>query len=599
MPPIFGGGHRRGGGTEKTDINSIKKLLKYCKAFVIPIVIALVFSVVSAITTIIGPNKISSLIDIISAGVYSLKGINMADFIRVCVQLIVLYSIGAVIGYLEQIIMAEVTQRVARKLRTDIDVKINCLPLKFFDGTTRGDVLSVVTNDIDVISQALDNTITELVNSVVLFEGVVIMMFVVNYILALVTIACSIFGFLLTFLILKKSQKYFNLRQQNLGEMNGYIEEIYTNHNIVKAFNGEGDANQNFKQINKKLYTNNWKSQAFSGLMSPLMGFTGNLSYVMIFVVGVSLALNNSAIISFGVIISFTMYARLFSQPLNSIAQSLSSVQQASAASKRVFNILESQQLPDESNKTKKLTRVKGDVEFRHVKFGYDKNKTIIKDFSAKLKHGWKVAIVGPTGAGKTTMVNLLMRFYEIDQGDILIDGVSIKDITRENVHDLFDMILQDTWLFNGTIRENLVYNKQNVTDKQLDKVTKAVGLKHFIKSLKNGYDTMLDESLSLSDGQKQQMTIARAMIKDSPLLILDEATSSVDTRTEQVIQNAMDKLTKNRTSFVIAHRLSTIRNADIILVMKDGDIIEQGNHAELLAKNGFYSELYNSQFQE
>ena len=586
---------------EKTDFKSVKKLLKYCKQYLPSIIIAILFAVVSAITTIIGPDKISDLMNIITDGLKTIDGVNMEEFVKLAVFLLSLYAIGAVVSYLQQFIMAGVTQKTSKRLRTDIDKKINKLPLKYFDKTTRGDVLSVVTNDVDTISHSLGSTIANLVNAIVLFFGVVFMMFYVNWVLALVTIGSSIIGLLLMFLILKKSQKYFNKRQQNLGEMNGYIEEIYTNHNTVKSFNAENITSKKFKVINEKLFENNWKSQSLSGLMPPLMNFSGNLSYALIFIVGVALILSGSTIISFGTIISFTIYARLFTQPLTTFAQSMSSIQQTSAASKRVFELLEQDELSDESYKTQQIdvNNVEGNVEFKNVKFGYNKDELVIKDFSASLKAGQKVAIVGPTGAGKTTIVNLLMRFYEVDSGDILIDGISIKDVTRENVHDLFDMILQDTWLFDGTIKENLVYGKDDVSEQQINVALKAVGLNHFIKTLKDGINTKLDSSLGLSEGQKQQLTIARAMIKNSPLLILDEATSSVDTRTELVIQKAMDELTKGRTSFVIAHRLSTIKNADVILVMKEGDIIEQGNHEELLSKKGFYFELYNSQFAE
>lgn len=472
------------------------------------------------------------------------------------------------------------------------------MPLSYFDTTTRGDILSRITNDVDTISQTLSSTIANLVNAITLFIGVIIMMFVVNWELALVTIASSIIGFILVFFILTFSQKYFNKRQKNLGDMNGHIEEIYSNHHVVKSYNGESKAIEQFDVINKELYRNNYKSQFLSGLMQPIMNFSGNLSYASIFIVGVFLILNGNSNVGFGTIISFTIYARLFSQPLSTFAQSLTSIQQASAASRRVFEMLEAPNLEDESKKNKKLEEVKGDVEFKNVQFGYHKDNLIIKNFSIELKRGQKVAIVGPTGAGKTTIVNLLMRFYEVTSGDILIDGVSIQEMKREEVHNLFDMILQDTWLFHGSVRENLVYNKENVTNETLDMVCKAVGLQHFIQTLPNGYDTILDDSINISEGQKQQLTIARAMIKDAPLLILDEATSSVDTRTEIVIQNAMDQLTVGRTSFVIAHRLSTIKNADIILVMNKGDIIEQGTHEQLLAKKGFYAELYNSQFE-
>ncbi|MGN1213199.1 MAG: ABC transporter ATP-binding protein [Christensenellales bacterium] len=584
---------------EKTDFKSFKKLLGYCKAYLPAIIVAVLFAVISAVATIIGPDKISDLMNMITTGVKSATGVEMTAFVELCVVLICIYATGALVNYLQQFIMAGVTQKLSKKMRTDINNKINKLPLKYFDNTTRGDILSRVTNDVDTVSQSLSSVTANLINSIVLFFGVVVIMFVVNWILALVTIVSSIIGFVLMFTILRKSQKYFNSRQQNLGEMNGHIEEIYTNHNIVKSYSAEEISMKKFSKINEELYTNNWKSQALSGLMHPLMNFAGNLSYVAIFIVGVALILSGSSAVSFGTIISFIIYARLFSQPLTNFSQSMSSMQQASAASKRVFEMLDATEMQDEGSKTQVIEKVKGDVEFKNVKFGYNKDEPVIKNFSAKLKSGQKVAIVGPTGAGKTTIVNLLMRFYEIDDGDILIDGVSTKDLKRENVRYLFDMILQDTWLFKGTIRENLVYNKKGVTDEQLDAVCKAVGLKHFIKTLKKGYDTMLDDKITLSEGQKQQLTIARAMIKDSPLLILDEATSSVDTRTELVIQKAMDNLTKGRTSFVIAHRLSTIKNADVILVMKDGDIIEQGNHEQLLAQNGFYAELYNSQFAD
>lgn len=693
---MAGFGHRQmlNKTNEKADFKSVKKLFLYIKPYLPSIIIALVLAVIGAITTIVGPEKISDLMNIITNGLTTPNGVDMTKFVEIAVMLICLYLAGAVANYVQQFLMAGVTQKTSKRLRTDINKKINNLPLKYFDTTTRGDILSRVTNDVDTISQTFGSTIANLVNAITLFFGVLIMMFTVNWILALITIGTSILGFVLMSIILRKSQKYFQLRQQNLGEMNGYIEEIYTNHNVVKSYNAEDKSKEKFKGINKKLFTNNWKSQALSGLMPPIMNFAGNLSYATIFIVGVALILNGSTAITFGTIISFTIYARLFSQPLSTIAQSMNSLQQTAAASKRVFDLLDEEELIDESKKKAKIEEnaVVGNVEFRNVRFGYVKDKTIINNFTANLKAGQKVAIVGPTGAGKTTIVNLLMRFYELRQprlivngtitdfkvfdngksikllidennnlfvndiktefvisddklpknqilkfnqdfilniddknidydvtvvtgndidnpqtctigvayyGDIFIDGIPTKSITRNNIHELFDMILQDTWLFDGTIRENLVYNKENVSDEKLEEVCSAVGLSHFIHTLKNGYDTKIDSSLGLSEGQKQQLTIARAMIKDSPLLILDEATSSVDTRTELVIQEAMDKLTKGRTSFVIAHRLSTIKNADIILVLKDGDIIEQGNHEELLAKNGFYAELYNSQFAQ
>ena len=583
---------------EKADFKALGKLLKYCKSYVVAILVALFFSMVAAITSIIGPNKINDLMNVIESGIQSIDGISMPDFLKICYFLISIYILGAIVNYCQQFIMADVTQKTSKRLRSDINKKINQLPLSYFDTSTRGDILSRITNDVDTISQTLSSTIANLVNAITLFIGVIIMMFVVNWELALVTIASSIIGFILVFFILTFSQKYFNKRQKNLGDMNGHIEEIYSNHHVVKSYNGESKAIEQFDVINKELYRNNYKSQFLSGLMQPIMNFSGNLSYASIFIVGVFLILNGNSNVGFGTIISFTIYARLFSQPLSTFAQSLTSIQQASAASRRVFEMLEAPNLEDESKKNKKLEEVKGDVEFKNVQFGYHKDNLIIKNFSIELKRGQKVAIVGPTGAGKTTIVNLLMRFYEVTSGDILIDGVSIQEMKREEVHNLFDMILQDTWLFHGSVRENLVYNKENVTNETLDMVCKAVGLQHFIQTLPNGYDTILDDSINISEGQKQQLTIARAMIKDAPLLILDEATSSVDTRTEIVIQNAMDQLTVGRTSFVIAHRLSTIKNADIILVMNKGDIIEQGTHEQLLAKKGFYAELYNSQFE-
>jgi len=570
----FGPGRHMPADREKADLKSLKSLLAYCKPYFPAIIISLVFATITAITTIITPDKVSELMDIITAGIALPDGVNMDELLKVVIFLICTYGVGIIVGYLQQYIMAGVTQSTSKNLRTDIDRKINKLPLKYFDTTTRGDILSRVTNDIDVISQTLGSTISNLVNAIVLFIGVLIMMFITNWVLALVTIAASLVGFILMSLILGRSQKYFNRRQENLGELNGHIEEIYTYHNVVKSYNGVAKAKKEFTDINNKLFINNWKSQALAGLMHPLMNFAGNFSYAAIFIVGVALSINGSDAVTFGTIISFTIYARLFSQPLTTFGQAMMSIQQAAAASKRIFEMLLEEELEDESHKTKVLKDVKGDVEFKNVQFGYEPDELIIKNFTAHLKSGQKVAIVGPTGAGKTTIVNLLMRFYEINSGDIMIDGISTKELTRENVHDLFDMILQDTWLFKGTIRENLIYNKENVTDEELDKVCRAVGLRHFIKTLKKGYDTMLDDSISLSEGQKQQLTIARAMIKDAPLLILDEATSSVDTRTELVIQKAMDELTKGRTSFVIAHRLSTIKNADVILVMRDGDIV-------------------------
>ncbi|MCH5171909.1 MAG: ABC transporter ATP-binding protein [Erysipelotrichales bacterium] len=583
-------------GKEKFDAKSFKKILLYAKPYFFIIIIAMIFAVGGAITTIIGPDKIMDLVGLISDGIFA-ASIDMTGFMKVVISLICIYGVGAIANYAQQYLMAIVTQKTSKRLRTDIDKKINKLPLAYFDNTTKGDILSRVTNDVDTISQTLGSSIANLVSSIVLFIGVIIAMFSKNWLLSLVTIGSSIFGFILMSVILVFSQKYFVKRQVYLGDMNGQIEEIYTNYSTVKSYNAAKLEKAKFKKHNENIYGVTWKAQFMSGLMMPIMTFVGNLGYVLIFVVGVSIILNGGKEVGIDTLMGFIIYARLFSQPLSNFAQSMTSIQQASAASRRVFEILEQKELSDESEKTEKLENVIGNVEFKNVHFGYLEDKVIIHDFSAKCKAGQKIAIVGPTGAGKTTIVNLLMRFYEMNSGDIVIDGKSIKDLTRENVHDLFDMILQDTWLFNGTVRDNLVYNKTGVSDKKLDEVCKAVGLSHFIRTLPNGYDTFLSDVNSLSEGQRQQLTIARAMIKDSPLLILDEATSNVDTRTELIIQNAMDELTKGRTSFVIAHRLSTIRNADMILVLKDGDIVEQGNHEKLLAKNGFYAELYNSQF--
>ena len=584
---------------QKMDFGALKKIFAYCKPYLPAIIISIVCAVMASITTIIGPEKISDLMNTITGSVMLGVDIDMGEVIEICIFLICLYLSGAIFSYVQQFIMSVVTQKSSKKLRTDINKKINKLPLAYFDKTTKGDILSRVTNDVDTISQTLGSSVANLVSSVVLFIGVIFKMFQTNWILALVTIGSSLLGFMVMGIILGKSQKYFNKRQVYLGDMNGHIEETYTNYNIVKSYNGTKIEKGKFGSTNNKIYNVEWKSHFMSGMMMPIMNFVGNLSYLLIFAVGVSIIVSGGTSVTIGTLIAFIIYARLFSQPLSTFAQSMQSMQQASAASNRVFEMLEAKELDDESHKTLKLNSVKGDVEFKDIKFGYLEDKEIIKGFSAKLSAGQKVAIVGPTGAGKTTIVNLLMRFYEVNSGDILIDGKSIKEMKREDVHDLFDMILQDTWLFSGTIRENLVYNKQNVPDSKLDEVCEAVGLSHYISTLEQGYDTVLTDTSSLSEGQKQQLTIARAMIKDAPLLILDEATSNVDTRTELVIQKAMDEFTKGRTSFIIAHRLSTIRNADVILVLKDGDIIEQGNHEQLLEQNGFYAQLYNSQFEE
>ena len=495
--------------------------------------------------------------------------------------------------------MVTVSNNFAKDLREKISVKINKLPLKYFDTHSYGDILSRVTNDVDTINQSMHQSLGTLVAAIALFIGSIIMMFATNWILAITAILSSLIGFSFMFLILGKSQKYFDRRQVELGNLNGHIEEIYSSHNVVKAYNGNKDASNTFDKLNKNVFTCDRMSQFLSGLMQPIMQFIGNFGYVCVCVVGAILTMKGY--ISFGVIVAFIIYVRLFTSPLSQIAQGMTSLQSTAAASERVFEFIEEAEMEDESKLTKKLDpkKVKGNIEFKHVKFGYDPSKTIIKDFNCKVKPGEKIAIVGPTGAGKTTMVNLLMKFYNITDGDILIDGTSVKDLTRENIHDLFIMVLQDTWLFNGTIRENIKYNKADVSDEEIMEALKTVGVDHFVKSLSGGLNYKISDNESVSAGQKQLLTIARGMIKNAPFLILDEATSSVDTRTEELVQKAMDKLTEGRTSFIIAHRLSTIKNADLILVMNEGNIIEQGNHEELMKQNGFYAELYNSQFRK
>lgn len=523
--------------------------------------------------------------------------INLDSIFRLAIFLVILYIVAYFANFFQGFIMATVNQRVSQNLRSAISTKINKLPLKYFDATSYGEVLSRVTNDVDTIGQALNNSVSTLVGAVALFIGSLIMMFVTNWIMALSGVVATIIGFALMILIISKSQKYFIEQQAVLGEVNGLVEETYSGQEIIKAYNAEEETKTIFNKENSRLYKSAWKSQFYSGLMQPLMNFIGNFGYVVVCVVGAVLVYYK--IIDFAVIIAIMIYIRLFTQPLAQISQGVTNLQSAAAASERVHEFLEQDELKDESNLTKFIDTksVKGDVEFRNVKFGYVPEKVIIKDFSAKIKAGQKVAIVGPTGAGKTTLVNLLMKFYDVTDGDILIDGISIKELTRENVHDLFGMVLQDTWLFQGSIKDNIRYSKENVTDEQIINACKECGIDHFVKTMPEGYDTILDDNTNISAGQKQLLTIARAMVENAPMLILDEATSSVDTRTEILIQQAMDKLTENRTSFVIAHRLSTIKNSDMILVMKDGDIVEMGNHEELLKKNGFYAELYNSQF--
>lgn len=517
----------------------------------------------------------------------------------IAILLACLYIISAIFTYVEGLSMIKVANGYAKKLRSSISEKINKLPLKFFDHNLSGDILSRVTNDVDTIAQSLNNSLSTLVSSITLFIGSIIMMFVTNYIMAITAIVSSLIGFILMFIILNKSQRYFTARQRELGKLNGYIEEIYSGLNVVRSCNAKDETINEFDKLNDKLYDCNRKSQFLSGLMQPIMGFIGNFSYVAVCIVGALLV--SKSVISFGVIVAFIMYVRLFTNPLSQIAQAMTSMQSTAAASERVFGLLEEEEMDSENDITKKLDKhkVKGNIEFKNVKFGYDKDKIIINDFTAKVKAGEKIAIVGPTGAGKTTMVNLLMKFYDINDGDILIDGTSIKELKRDNIHSLFTMVLQDTWLFNGTVKENIIYNQKNVSNKKVEEVCKVVGVDHFIKTLPNGYDSIISDNDSVSSGQRQLLTIARGMISDSPFLILDEATSNVDTRTEELVQKAMDKLMENKTSFIIAHRLSTIKNADLILVMKDGNIIEQGNHNELMKKNGFYANLYNSQFEK
>ncbi len=583
---------------KKSSFQSIRKLFIYFKKYMTAMIISVIFAILGTVCTIVGPDRLQDMVNKIIEGIA--LGVDVGEINKLGMILISIYAIGSVLSYGQQVIMNVITQKSAKNLRTSITKKLNTLPLNYFDITSKGDILSRVTNDIDIISQMLSQHMSNLISGLVLLVGTTIMMFRSNIILSITTILSSMIGFIFMAFIMSKSQKYFVKNQDGLGKLNGHIEEIFTHHIVVKSYNGQDKAKKEFYGYNQHLNDSTFKSQFLSGLMLPIMTFAGNLSYAMIFIVGVYLILNGSTSMTIGTITAFVLYGKLFTQPLTNIAQAVAGLQQAAAASDRVFEMLEETDMKDEK-KIKKISveNIKGHVDFNNVKFGYIKDKEIIHDFSLNVEPGQKVAIVGPTGAGKSTLVNLLMRFYELNEGSITIDGIDINSISRENVHDMFDMILQDTWLFNGTIRENLVYNKASVSDDTLDKVCKAVGLEHLISSLSNGYDTVLDDSSSLSEGQKQQLTIARAMIRDAALLILDEATSSVDTRTEKIIQEAMDALTVNRTSFVIAHRLSTIKNADIILVLKDGDITEKGNHHQLLEANGFYAELYNSQFEQ
>lgn len=576
--------------------DALKKVFKYMKKSIPAVIVALVLAAVSAIFTIIGPDKIGEMTNYMQEG---LSGeINMKAITKIGISLVVIYAIGAICSFVVHFVMATITLRTAKKLRSDMSEKINRVPMSYFHKTTQGDVLSRITNDVMTLQQGLTNSLPTIIGAVAQFIGCLIMMFTTQWILAVCVIGITFVGLLLLVLIMRKSQKYFVEKQVSLGKLNGYIEEMYTGHQVVRISRAVRKVNEKFDMHNKAVYDANWKSQFLSGVMQPLMNVIGNIGYVAVCVVGAVLAING--MIPFGVIVSFILYVRLFTNPLTQIAQGMTNLQTASASADRIFEFLEEEELPDESEKKTTLTKSTGAVEFKNVRFSYPDNldKVIIKNFSASVKPGQKVAIVGPTGAGKTTMVNLLMRFFEINSGTITIDGVPISELKRENIHELFGMVLQDTWLFEGTVRENLVYNMENITDEEMIKVCKACGIYRFIRSLPQGFDTVLSESTSISAGQKQLLTIARAMLQNAPMLILDEATSSVDTRTEAIIQQAMDELTKDRTSFVIAHRLSTIKNADLILVMKDGDVIESGTHEKLMAEGGFYSELYNSQFE-
>ncbi|AUO08794.1 ABC transporter [Paenibacillus jamilae] len=593
----MGKGPTEGMGTGKkaNDFKkNIRQLLSYIKAYAPMIILSMLLALAGSVFNVIGPDKLSDIANLIQEGIVT--GIDVNAVQKIVLVLVVLYGLGLIFNYFQGFITVTVSQRLTKKMRTELSRKINHMPLKHFDATSYGNVLSRVTNDVDTIGQTLNNSLGTLVSALATFVGALIMMLYTNWIMTITGIVATLIGFSLMTVIMKHSQKYFVAQQAELGQINGHIEETYAGHNVVKVYNGEKAAKEVFHGINGRLYTNAWKSQFMSGLMMPVMMFIGNFGYVAVCIVGALLV--NQHVITIGTIVAFMVYIRLFTQPLSQLAQAATNLQSAAAASERVFEFLDEEELKDESDKTMKLDNAKGDVEFKHVRFGYNEDHMIIKDFSMKAEAGQKVAIVGPTGAGKTTLVNLLMRFYELNGGEIYIDGTPISQLTRENVHKLFCMVLQDTWLFEGTIRENIVFSQDHVTDEQVEAACRAVGLHNFLKTLPQGYDTVLDDKANLSAGQKQLITIARAMIEDAPMLILDEATSSVDTRTELLIQQAMDRLTVGKTSFVIAHRLSTIKNADLILVMKDGNIIETGNHEELLGKGGFYADLYNSQFE-
>ena len=579
--------------------NKKMSLWKQCRPFLaglqLPLLVAVVAAVCSSIITVYGPTKIKEITNLISDGL--MTGIDLEAVSSIASFLVILYVLGIILNYTQAYIFSTSIQHFSQRLRKAIAEKINRLPLGYFDRHSQGDTLSRVTNDVDTAAQSLNQSLGTVISASFLLIAVLITMFGMNWILALVTVVSTLIGFVFVSVFMGKSQGFFKSQQQDLAAVNGYVEEMYSGHNVVTSYNAIESTKEEFAKLNHRLYDSIWKSQFISGIMMPIMIFIGNFSYVLVIIVGAALALNGH--ISIGIIVAFMAYVRIFSQPLSQIAQGITSLQQASAAMGRVFEFLDEEEMADESHKERQLTNMKGEVVFDQVSFGYTPERTIIHDFSATAHAGQKVAIVGPTGAGKTTIVNLLMKFYEIDKGSIRIDGVDTKAMTRSEVHDAFSMVLQDTWLFEGTIRDNLIYNQTGISDERMMEASKAVGIHHFIMTLPDGYDTILDDTVTLSVGQKQLLTIARALLKDAPLLILDEATSSVDTRTEELIQKAMDRLMEGRTSFVIAHRLSTIRNADLILVMKDGNIIEQGNHEELMAQGGFYADLYNSQFTE
>ena len=595
----MGGPPGMGIGEKAKDFKSaLKRLFRELKKFRIFIYVALVLAILSSVLSISAPNKLSDLTDEISKGLMGMMDMNKVKSISLF--LVCIYVCSSLFNFIQAICMTDVANKFAKSLRSRISTKINKLPLKYFDKHQAGDTLSRVTNDVDTIAQSMNQSLASLVSSSTLFLGTIIMMFATNWIMAITAIASSVIGFSGMILILKNSQKYFTARQTELGNLNGHIEEIYSGLNVVKVYTGKKESDKKFDEYNKKVYEANRKSQFLSGIMQPLMVFIGNFGYVAVCIVGALLVMKD--VISFGVIVAFITYVRLFTSPLSEIAQAMTSLQSTAAASERVFEFLDEKEMENQDKITKVLNKdeVKGKIEFENVVFQYEDNdKPTIKNFTATAMPGQKVAIVGPTGAGKTTMVNLLMKFYEINSGDIKIDGISTKELTRENIHDLFTMVLQDTWLFDGTIKENIIYNRENISDEKVKEICKEIGLHHFIKTLPKGYDSHLSENDSVSAGQRQLLTIARGMMEDSPFLILDEATSNVDTRTEELVQKAMDKLTEGKTSFIIAHRLSTIKNADLILVMKDGNIVEQGNHDELMKQNGAYAELYNSQFDE